>query len=115
MAEEKKRFLLNIRGDDPLRAHSPLYSNFVSISRLGSDVQLEFIFVDLSQMALLVENVKRSAVSGPQEMVGKTVAKIIMPGVNFLQIKEHLNTIFQALGEELHLLEVGDELSSDAR
>jgi hypothetical protein len=105
MAEPKKHFLLNIRGQDPLQSDTPVYSNFVSVSRLGTDVQLEFIFVDINQLAVLAETLK-SDPSTPREVVGKTIAKIVMPGENFLQIREHLNVLFNALSELLHPSEV---------
>ena len=107
--------LLNIRGEDPLRALSPYYSNFVSISRHGADIQLEFIFVDINQLAVLGEAVKKGSLTGqPHEVVGKTVAKIVMPGQNFLQIRDHLNAIFQALVAEMPTQEVGNVVSTDA-
>jgi hypothetical protein len=112
---ENKQFLLNIRGEDPLQATSPYYSNFVSISRLGTDVQLEFIFVDINRLALLTEEARKSGTREPQEITGKTVAKIVMPGLSFIQIRDHLNTIFNALNEAIQPQEVNDELRTDAR
>lgn len=109
MTVDKQNFQLSIRGEDPLRAEAPYYSNFVSVSRLGSDVQLEFIFVDLNQLALLTERMKKAGVNEPQELVGKTVAKVIMPGLNFVQIKDHLNVIFDAINADLKITEVTDE------
>ena len=112
MALEKQQFLLNIRGQEPLNAAAPLYSNFVSIARIGSDVQLEFIFLDINQLALLTNKMKNSPTDEPQEIVGKTIAKIVMNGANFVQIREHINTVFDALIAELQL-EVKNE--PDAR
>jgi hypothetical protein len=112
---EEKQFKVNIRGENPLDAQAPLYSNFLGISRLGTDVQLEFVYVDINQLALITEAMKRSTASGPQDIAGKTVAKIVMPGANFVQLQEHLNMIFKALKEELQTREVGDELSTDVR
>lgn len=115
MAEEKKQFLLNIRGEDPLQAASPYFSNFASISRLGTDVQLEFIFVDINRLAQLTEAAKKSGNFEMQEITGKTVAKIVMPGLSFVQLKEHLDVIFKAIKDEIQAQEVNDELSSAAR
>jgi hypothetical protein len=112
---DKKQFLLNIRGEDPLQAASPYFSNFVSISRLGTDVQLEFIFVDINRLALMTETAKKSEGSAQLEIAGKTVAKIVMPGLSFVQLKDHLDVIFEALKQELKAQEVNDELSTDAR
>jgi hypothetical protein len=115
VTDERKQLLLNIRGEDPLQAASPYFSNFVSISRLGTDVQLEFIFVDINRLALLTESAKKSENFGPQEITGKTVAKIVMPGLSFVQLKDHLDVVFKALKEALQTQEVNDELSTDAR
>lgn len=116
MAEDHKQFLLTVRGQDPLDAHAPLYSNFVAIARLGTDIQLEFIFVDINQLALLTEAAKKGSIGNePQQVIGKTVSKVVMPGHNFLQLKDHLNTLFSALTEELHNQEVRNVLSPDAR
>jgi hypothetical protein len=115
VTEEKKQFLLSIRGEDPLQAGPPFYSNFVSIARLGTDVQLEFIFVDINRLALMTEAAKKTGNYESQEITGKTVAKIVMPGLSFIQIKDHLNVLFKALEEALQAQEVNDELSTDAR
>ena len=106
MAEEKKEFLLAVRGEDPVQAIAPLYSNFLSVSRLGTDVQLEFVFVDINGLAQLTERVRTGEVTGTQEVSGKTIAKVVMPGLSFVQIREHLNTIFVALAEALQAQEV---------
>ena len=113
MALEKQQFLLNIRGQEPLQAAAPFYCNFVSVARIGSDVQLEFIFLDINQLALLTEQLKKSGSNETQELVGKTVAKIVMNGANFVQIRDHMNTIFDALAAQLQISEVNNE--PDAR
>jgi len=115
VATEKQHFLLSIKGQDPLASALPLYSNFLSVSRIGTDVQLEFIFVDINQLALLQGKMKETSSSEMPEVVGKTIAKIIMPGANFLQIREHLNTIFEALKVELQLGESVNEPNAHAR
>ena len=113
MTLEKQQILLNVRGQDPLVANPPLFSNFVQISRLGTDVQFEFIFLDLNQMAQLADKMKKEGVQGPQEVVGVTAAKVVVNGLAFIQVRDHLNTIFDALAKELNLPEVKNE--SDAR
>jgi hypothetical protein len=108
VADEKQQFLLNIRGGDPLLT-SPVYSNFLSVSRVGTDVQFEFVFVDLNQMAQLADKLKKSGSNEPQELAGRTVAKIVMPGLNFYQVKDHLKTVFDALAVELMIVETENE------
>jgi hypothetical protein len=38
-----------------------------------------------------------------------------MPGLSFIQLKDHLDVIFKALSEALHGQEVNDELGTNAR
>jgi hypothetical protein len=109
MAEEKKLVQFQIRGEDPIDAITPIYSNFVGISRVGTDIQFEFIFLDLNQLAQILDPTKAkgpATATGPQELVGKTVAKIVMPGLNFMQAKEQIDVIMRALSEAFQAPEV---------
>jgi len=101
VAEEKRITQFQISGEDPLHAIAPTYSNFVGISRVGADVQLEFIFLDLNQLAQILEQSKAAENPQRQALAGKTVAKIIMPGINFMQVKEQMEKIMKALDAEL--------------
>ena len=96
--QAEKRHMLNfsVRGQNPLEAVSPLFSNFVAISRVGTDVQFEFLFLDINQVAQIIEATKAGQ-SPPSDLVGRTVAKIVVPGMAVLQAKEHLATMFGAL------------------
>jgi len=106
VAEERRITQLQISGDDPLHtAVIPTYSNFVGISRVGTDVQFEFLFLDLNQLAQILEHSKTAEITERQILVGKTVAKIVMPGVNFVQVKEQIEKIMKALEEELQRLQ----------
>ena len=105
MAEEKKITQFQISGEDPLQAVAPIYSNFVGISRVGTDVQFEFIFLDLNQLAQILEQSKAVESPGRQVLTGKTVAKIVMPGVNFVQVKEQIEKVMKALEAELQKLQ----------
>lgn len=95
---EKRSMQFRVVGEDPQAAGAPLFSNFVAISHLGREVQLEFIFLDIAQVAQHFEN---SASSDSQAEMpifhGKTVAKVIVPSWAFLQLKEHMSGIFQKL------------------
>ena len=105
MAEEKKTTQFQISGEDPLQAVAPTYSNFVGISRVGTDIQFEFIFLDLNQLAQILEQSKTVESPERQILTGKTVAKIVMPGVNFLQAKEQIEKIMKALEADLQKLQ----------
>ena len=109
MADPIKPVMLQVRGQDPLTADVPLFSNFVGISRVGTEVQLEFIFLDLNQLALLVDGAKKGEIVAPQELVGKTVTKIVMPGLSFYQLRDHLKVLFEALEGVLKPMEVAGE------
>lgn len=87
---------LNIRGDDP-NAVSPTFANFVAISHVGSEVQFEFIFLDINQLALRVQAVKDGTEKPDGDAKGKTVAKLVMPVTSFIQLKEHLAGMFARL------------------
>ena len=111
MAEEKKITQFQISGEDPLQAVAPIYSNFVGISRVGTDVQFEFIFLDLNVLAQILGEARTAETSDReaperQQLVGKTVAKIVMPGVNFVQAREQIEVIMKALDEVIRAMEV---------
>jgi len=105
----QKTVQFSITGQDPLEASSALYSNFVGISRVGTDVQMEFIFLDLNQVAVVLEREKQEDKSGERvHMQGKTVAKVVMPGPCFLQLRNHVNMIFDAIEKAMKKEEVTD-------
>jgi hypothetical protein len=97
----RKQKLLNfkVRGEEPVQAVPALYSNFLAVSRVGSDVQFEFVFLDLNKVAVLMEEMKTAENPQVPELQGKTVSKVVMPAANVLQLKEHFETIFRALEE----------------
>jgi len=75
---EKRVMQFKVLGEDPLQAGAPLFSNFVAISHLGREVQLEFIFLDIAQVAQHFENSKgQDANQEPPTFQGKTVAKLV--------------------------------------
>lgn len=96
MSEESKLQTFQVQGQSPLDAAPALYSNFVAVSRLGTEVQFEFIFLDLNQLAKVLDELK-TAPSETPTVQGKTVAKVVMPAVSFVQLKEPLAKIFEAL------------------
>jgi len=65
---------VKIAGQQPLEAPPPWFSNFVAISRVGGEVQCEFIFADINQLANIIRDKQQSGEA--VEITGKTVAKI---------------------------------------
>ena len=98
---EQKVINFKVKGEPAVQAVPALYSNFLAISRVGTDVQFEFVFLDLNYMAMMLEQFKAADVTVAPEVEGKTVAKVVMPGVTFVQSWEQLEKIFTALKAEL--------------
>ena len=59
---------IKISGQGPLEATAPLFSNFLAISRVGGEVQCEFVFADINELANILVN-KESPVT--VEIVGE--------------------------------------------
>lgn len=98
---ERKVQNFKVRGEAPVQAVPALYSNFLGVSRVGTDVQFEFVFLDLNFMAQMLEQLKASDVTVAPEVEGKTVAKVVMPAVTFIQLRDQFEKIFAALKAEL--------------
>jgi hypothetical protein len=96
-AGETGGVLLTVHGQGPAAASPPLFSNFLAISSAGPEVQLEFIFLDLNEIAQLMQRHAQTLANPPEEVdvEGRTVAKIIMPAAAFLQLKSHLIALFE--------------------
>jgi len=88
----QKILTVQIQGEGPAYDHPPLYSNFLALSRVGMDVQFEFIFLDFNLIAQLFLQQKEGGVS-TSTVEGKTVAKMILSGQSLIQIRDHLNHI----------------------
>jgi hypothetical protein len=65
-------------------------------------VQFEFVALDINLLAAKMSAAAQStgASSVSIEMTGKTVAKIVLPLHAFMQLEQHLGTIFSALHQE---------------
>jgi hypothetical protein len=96
VSEETKLRTFQVQGQPPLDAAPALFSNFMAVSRVGTEVQFEFIFLDLNQIANMLGDLKTTPSESPK-VQGKTVAKVVMPAVTFVQLKEPLAKIFEAL------------------
>ncbi|HEV7521307.1 MAG TPA: hypothetical protein VGP89_09425 [Candidatus Angelobacter sp.] len=101
---------LKVVFENPKNAPVPIFSNHVGISQAGTEVQFEFVFLDINHMAQMFEGVKSAfkpsaaptgGPAGPVEIEGKTVAKIVMPMHVFIQLKPHLIQMFSKIEQEL--------------
>ena len=102
MSPEKQKILnFKIRGEEPLQAAPALYSNFLAISRVANDVQFEFVFLDLNQVAVMLEQMKGIENPPIPELQGKTVAKLVMPAANVLQLRDQFEKICNAIEENI--------------
>jgi len=102
VSTEKQKILnFHVKGQGPLDATAALYANFVAISRVATDVQFEFVFLDLNQVAVLLEQIKNSENPSMPELEGKTVAKLVMPAASVLQLREHFQKICDAIEENI--------------
>jgi hypothetical protein len=100
---QKLEFRCRVVGEDPIQAQAPLFSNFVAISHVGREVQIEFLFLDLNRVADQMQHQKSEPQhSEPPMFAGKTVAKVVVPAWAFLQLKDHLSGVFQKLEVELN-------------
>jgi hypothetical protein len=88
---------LTVSGEDPRGATSPTFANFVAVSQVGTEVQFEFIFLDLAQLAVRLERWKAEGGENAGEFQGKTVGKVIVPVATFVQLKEHLLGLMKKL------------------
>ncbi len=111
MSPENKVQTFQVQGEPPNEAVSALFSNFLSLSRVGTEVQFEFIFLDLNNLAVMLNQLKQEEAKQSPIVKGKTIAKLVMPAASFIQLKEQLDNIFTALKEALPKVpEVENEL-----
>jgi hypothetical protein len=98
-AADERILQFSVSGEDPLDATNPLFANFVGVSHAGTEVQFEFVFMDLNQIAQTAQKIQSGGHKAPEklEFKGKTVAKVIVPVAVFIQLKDHLNAMLQKL------------------
>jgi hypothetical protein len=117
VAKVRKEMMVQVTGQPPLETDPALFCNFVGISRVASEVQFEFIFLDLNQVAQMLQSADKaentSATLPP--IAGKTVVKVIMPSASFVQLKPHLEKIFTDIQNEMHDTEPGDNADASLR
>lgn len=101
MADKPDVTTLQVRGEDALEACKAVFSNFLAISRVGTEVQFEFVFLDLNVVANILQAVAKAESKTVPEIVGKTAAKIVMPAASVLQIKEHFLKLLEDIEAEI--------------
>lgn len=99
---DKPDVTLQVRGEDPREATAAVFSNFLAISRVATEVQFEFIYLDLNIIANLLKAAANTESKGVlPEVIGKTVSKIVMPAATVVQIKEHLLRVLEDIEAEM--------------
>jgi hypothetical protein len=81
---------------DPNVAPAPMFSNHVAVSRAGTEVQFEFVFLDINQLALALK-AKDPASQEALPVVGRTVSKVVVPLHVFIQLEEHFKQMFESI------------------
>ena len=98
---EKSIVNFQVKGEGPAGTAPALFSNFVAVSQVGTEVQFEFVFLDLNLLASMLEKSRTAgATSTPPTVEGKTIAKVVMPAAVFAQLKEHFDRIYNSLAQE---------------
>jgi len=89
---------LTVQFQDPVDAPPPYFSNHVAISRAATEVQFEFVFIDLNRIATAIRD-REQHPEGTQ-IAGRTIAKVIVPLNVFLQLEDHVTQMFEAIKAE---------------
>lgn len=98
-----QRVEFKVKVEDAQRSAVPLFSNFVGIARAGTEVQFDFVALDLNELALAINAHQGSGNPEPPEIKGKTVARVVVPLHVFMQLEQHLLSIFSAARQEFAL------------
>lgn len=98
---DPRKITLEVNSDERLAPLRPSFSNFVQISRVATEVQFEFLFVDINHVALSIEKARSSSEKEPVRLSGVPIAKVVVPALNLIQLREHINQMFDAIEREL--------------
>jgi hypothetical protein len=97
---EKTILNFQVKGEAQSGGTPALFSNFLAVSQVGTEVQFEFVFLDLNLLAGMIAQQKAAGGTGVPVIEGKTAARVVMPAAVFAQMKEHFDNIFNALAQE---------------
>ncbi len=115
VASRQGMMLIQVRGEDPITAPPALFSNFLGICRVASDVQFEFVFLDLNQVVQIISAGQDKASTTPSPIRGQTVAKIIMPATAFVQLKDLLVKLMADIEKDIGQLGEAQNASANDR
>jgi hypothetical protein len=93
--------MLEVRTDDRLPSLPAAFGNFLQISRLATEVQFEFLFVDINTIAVAIEKAKKSPEEESVKVLGTPVAKVVVPALSLMQVKEHIVQMFDVIEKEI--------------
>jgi hypothetical protein len=112
---EKTILNFQVKGEGQNSPVHAFFSNFLAVTQVGTEVQFEFIFLDLNVLANMIGQLKAAGVTTTTLVDGKTVVKVVMPGAVFAQMKEHFDKIFNALAQEGILPKISEDDKKDER
>jgi len=117
MSDTQQQVMLKVNFEDPKIGPSALFANHVGISRAGTEVQFEFVFLDINLVANTLQTYKGDpAVAAlPVEISGKTVAKVVMPLHVFIQLRGHLEMLFGQIARDLQIVQEEDPRNEPSR
>lgn len=97
---------LKVNLEDPVKLSVPtLFANHLAISRAGTEVQFEFVALDINVLATKLAALQSGEAKGPLELSGKTVAKVVVPLHLFMQLEKHLEQLFSSVKQEFAPIE----------
>lgn len=108
----RKQLIVQVSGTPPDQTAPALFGNFLAVARVGNQVQLEFIYLDVNVLAQMVQKTQELAASEPPQVSGQTVVKVVMPAEAFLAVRNHMEKVFSDITRELTKNELGEH---DAR
>jgi hypothetical protein len=104
---------ITVTADEKRNTIVPSFANFLTVSSVGSDVQFEFMFVDLSDLAAHIDKAKQGG-GTDFTCMGKTVSKLIVPAASFVQLKNHLAQMFERLEAQLNDQTTGKKTAQES-
>jgi len=105
---------ITVTADENRNSVVPAFANFLMVSSVGSDVQFEFMFVDLSDLAGHIEKAKHGGGAKDFNCVAKTVSKMVVPAASFVQLKVHLAQMFERLEAQLNEQATGKKTAQES-
>lgn len=105
---------VTVTTDDSGFDATPIFANFLRVSYVGAEVQFEFIYVDIAELAQHIEKAKSNEGGKDFELHGETVAKVIVPSASFVQLKEHLVGMFGQLEAQFNEQQFAEKTTKES-